>query len=356
MRLQRYCYFSMNNKAIWIDFDNSPHVPVLLPIANELRKRGYSLYLTARDVAQTVDLLRMAGKEFALIDKAFPKGRIKKLYFTIKRACALFFHLKGIKPDCALNHSSRSAILAAWLKKIPCLVMYDYEYVDSFFQNYFATRVLMPEAVNNSVAKKAGIRISNLNHYPGLKEQIYLHDFCPRNDFLGKLHIDAKRIIVTIRPLGTGHYCNKAAEPILIAVMELLAKEKERLFVIALPRDQQEKAEYDKKLSSRGLSYLIPKHALPGTDLVYHSDLVITGSGTMAREAAVLGVPAYSIFSGPKGAVDSYLESIGRLIFINSINEVEKISIEKKGQPVFLRGGDNLIPFICDKIAGVMKR
>jgi len=33
--------------------------------------------------------------------------------------------------------------------------MYDYEYVDSFFQNYFATRVLMPEVVCDELAKKA---------------------------------------------------------------------------------------------------------------------------------------------------------------------------------------------------------
>jgi len=73
----------------------------------------------------------------------------------------------------------------------------------------------------------------------------------------------------------------------------------------------------------------------------------------MGREAAVWGVPAYNIFSGPKGAVDSYLESIGRMAFIHSVEEVRKILVEKKGATRLLDGGDNLIPFICDQIIGV---
>ena len=170
----------------------------------------------------------------------------------------------------------------------------------------------MPEVVDGESIQRAGIRSANLQHYPGLKEQIYLHNFHPKSQFLNNVGVDATKIIVTIRPLGSGHYCDTNAKPILDIVLERLNENKERLFVIALPRDEQERKNYCKQLSNFGLSYLVPEQALPGPDLVYHSDLVITGSGTMAREAAVLGVPAYTVFSGPKGAVDRYLASIKR--------------------------------------------
>ena len=52
---------------------------------------------------------------------------------------------------------------------------------------------------------------------------------------------------------------------------------------------------------------IIPTQALDGLNLVWFSDLVVSGGGTMNREAAALGVPVYSIFSGTLGAVDGDL-------------------------------------------------
>ena len=43
-------------KKIWIDIDNSPHVPFFLPIIEELRKKGFEVDLTARDMYQVREL------------------------------------------------------------------------------------------------------------------------------------------------------------------------------------------------------------------------------------------------------------------------------------------------------------
>ena len=34
-------------KKIWVDLDNSPHVPFFRPIIDELRKRNYEVLVTA---------------------------------------------------------------------------------------------------------------------------------------------------------------------------------------------------------------------------------------------------------------------------------------------------------------------
>ena len=44
------------SKRIWIDLDNSPHVPFFAPIVEELKKRGYSVTLTARNAYQVCEL------------------------------------------------------------------------------------------------------------------------------------------------------------------------------------------------------------------------------------------------------------------------------------------------------------
>ena len=53
----------------------------------------------------------------------------------------------------------------------------------------------------------------------------------------------------------------------------------------------------------------------------------------MIREAAALGVPAYSTFGGRTGVVDEYLEASGRLKLIRDRNEIDsKIEIRKRSQ------------------------
>jgi predicted glycosyltransferase len=78
---------------------------------------------------------------------------------------------------------------------------------------------------------------------------------------------------------------------------------------------------------------VIPQEAVDGMNLIWHSDLVVSGGGTMNREAAALGVPVYSIFRGHTGAVDRHLCQTGRLVLVASPEEVEqKIQLVKRPQ------------------------
>ena len=124
-------------KLIWFDFDNSPHVPVLLPVARALQAAGYGCCFTARDVAQTVPLLKDAGCDFTVIGREFSAGRLNKLTATLRRALRLRRLLAGRNIACCVSHTSRSAIFAGRLMRKPVVALYDYEYVDSFFQNNF---------------------------------------------------------------------------------------------------------------------------------------------------------------------------------------------------------------------------
>jgi predicted glycosyltransferase len=76
---------------------------------------------------------------------------------------------------------------------------------------------------------------------------------------------------------------------------------------------------------------LIPAQVVDGLNLIWHSDLVVSGGGTMNREAAALGVPVYSIFRGKIGAVDKYLADNRRLTLLESIDDVyTKIALIKR--------------------------
>ena len=67
---------------------------------------------------------------------------------------------------------------------------------------------------------------------------------------------------------------------------------------------------------------LVPEHAEDGLNVIWNSDLVVSGGGTMNREAAAMGVPVYSIFRGKLGGVDNYLIKEKRLVLLTSADDV----------------------------------
>ncbi|HEV2075050.1 MAG TPA: DUF354 domain-containing protein, partial [Thermoleophilaceae bacterium] len=54
-------------------------------------------------------------------------------------------------------------------------------------------------------------------------------------------------------------------------------------------------------------SLVVVDRAVDGQSLIALSDLVVSAVGTMIREAAALGVPAYTTFGGRLGGVDEML-------------------------------------------------
>jgi len=346
----------INSPVIWFDFDNAPHVPVLLPIIKELRSKGYKTILTARDKAETKELLQLNNEKFILIDRAFPPNRLLKLFFTIIRAKKLISCLnKNInkKIDVAVSHGSRSALLASWIKNIPSVVLYDYEYVNSQFQNIFAAKVLMPDILKRENLRKAGVRTNKLSLYPGIKEQIYINSDFDKTDLLNILGIDCSKIIIIFRPPSTtAHYNNSKTEIIMNNIINKIEEKKDKVFLIVLARTMEQKDIITKLFRQMSIPFFVSEKPLNGIDLISNSDLVISGGGTMIREASVMGIPSYSFFQGPKGGVDDYLEKNERLIFINSKSDVEKINFAKKQKSINIMRGNRkkIISYICEQI------
>ena len=161
--------------------------------------------------------------------------------------------------------------------------------------------------------------------YSGLKEDVYVSSFRPDSSILRKLKLKEEDIVATIRPPATeAHYHNPESEKLFFAVVEFLGSNSDVRMVI-LPRN--EKTQRDlvyatwHKWCDEG-KIIVPDQVLNGLDLIWHSDFVVSGGGTMNREAAALGVPVYSIFRGKIGAVDRYLAEKGRLILIETAEDV----------------------------------
>lgn len=318
--------------TVWIDLDNSPHVPFFVPIINELEKNGYRVVLTARDSYQVCELLKLHHISCKVVGKHWGRSRTLKFLGTAVRALRLIPLIARERPDLAAAHGSRGQFLCSRLLRIPYLLIYDYEH--SIHTGFLHPDwVLSPEFIPGSPHRSS---TNPSLKYPGLKEDVYVPGFIPNPALWRELGLSSDEIVVTVRPPAIeAHYHNPESEILFDAAMSLLT-EHPHTRIILLPRNTKQNTllcgQYRTWLDTRKI--IIPARAVNGLDLIWFSDLVISGGGTMNREAAALGVPVYSVFRGKIGAVDRYLADRGRLTLIESVDEVRtKIGLVRRDRP-----------------------
>ncbi len=342
-------------RRVWIDLDNTPHIPFFAPIIAELERRGYSVSLTARDCFQVCALADLFRFRYRRIGRHYGKHFIMKAFGTCRRALQLLPGAWKQRPDLAVSHGSRSQLIASKLAGIPTVVICDYEFAGAV-PGAAPTWVMVPEVIPAESVHFGGRSVLK---YPGIKEDVYVPGFRPDPGILAELGLADQNIIVTLRPpADEAHYRNPESNKLLDATLEVLSREPGTQIVL-VPRNQRQGAALQKmwpELFASG-RMMIPKNAVDGLNLMWHSDLVISGGGTMNREAAALGVPVYSIFRGNIGAVDRYLAAAGRLILLESVEDVRsKLVVKRRKRPTSAEMQDGgALRTIVDQLVAILE-
>ena len=342
-------------RKIWIDLDNSPHVPFFTPIIEELERRGYLVILTAREAYQVCELADFFHLTYKRVGHHYGKRKLLKIYGTFIRALQLLPVAVRGKPDLAIDHGSRSMGLACSVLGIPYIRICDYEFA-RFLPFVKPTWMMVPEVIPNS---EVPAKESRILKYPGIKEDVYVPRFRPDYSIRCELGLHEDDVVVTIRPPASeAHYHNVESDELFKAVIEFLAQSP-RTKMILLPRSNKQAIsvrEFWRDLFSRG-KIIIPENAVDGLNLIWFSDLVISGGGTMNREAAALDVAVYSIFRGHIGAIDRYLSNSGRLVLLESVEDIRtKVFVKRRTRPVAPpTGNSETLPRIVDHIVSILK-
>ena len=113
-------------RPIWIDLENSPHVPFFAPIIEELRGRGYPVVLTARDCFQVRELADLLHLQCRLVGHHPGKSNVRKMAGLCLRASKLAWLTRAQKPVLGVSHGSRSQLMACDLLGIPAVFLRDY--------------------------------------------------------------------------------------------------------------------------------------------------------------------------------------------------------------------------------------
>ena len=67
---------SMNSKRVWIDLDNTPHVPFFLPIIRALEREGHSVLVTARDAFQVREVAAYHGLACRIVGRHYGANKV----------------------------------------------------------------------------------------------------------------------------------------------------------------------------------------------------------------------------------------------------------------------------------------
>ncbi|MEO5930589.1 MAG: DUF354 domain-containing protein [Candidatus Kapaibacterium sp.] len=318
--------FSILYPRLWIDLDNSPHVPLFAPLIRQLRREGWDIRITARDFAQTLDLVDQLKIDAVAVGAHAGRSKLKKLANLPVRAFQLMRAVRDFRPQIALSHGSRTQALASRLLGIPQIVMFDYEWTEMSILKRFATHLVCPAALTPERLTASGIGVEKVSWYHGFKEEMYLPEFVPDPGFRASIGVGEERRLITIRPPGLiGNYHDPRSEEICRTILARAATDPANYLVI-LPKTRLERQLVDSALPANpAAGVLIPERALPGLQLLHYSNLAISGGGTMNRESALLGVPTYSIFTGHRAAIDEELARRGLLRFIGAPEEIDQI-------------------------------
>jgi predicted glycosyltransferase len=317
---------------VWIDVSNSPQVPFFRPLIALLGGRGHEIEVTTREYAQTLELLRLHDIPHDVVGPRHGgAGALGKGRAMAGRLRALRRFAKRRRFDIALSHASHELPLVARSLGIPSAYAFDYEYarVQHGLGCRAAKRVVVPEAIPQDRLDALGARARKVRRYPGFEEEYYLSEYEPDRGVLDILGLDSRRVLVVIRTPPEVSLYHRHGNPLATEVLRRLGSDPD-VQAVVLPRTEEQR----KSIHALALpSLVVPDHAVDAQSLVALSDLVVSAGGTMNREAAALGVPVYTMFSGRLGAVDQMLVDDGRLGILRSPDALPLRKREGDGQP-----------------------
>ena len=293
---------------VWIDIKNS-HEPLFFK--SLLKELPYDFYLTARDYPEIIGLMQKHGLKYRAIGRYYGKKKIGKAFNLGLRTA----QLAALTPrfDFSMSHASIYGILASRIRMKPSITIGDNDFDNKInkITYRYSTHVIVPEAL-----QMERFRVKNLITFDGFKEDIYLADFSasecrreiPYEDY------------VIVRPESSHAHYISMKESIVQPLIKKLTDQGTN--VVLLPRYPEEKAHYMESYKENSMVF-IPEKPINGLCGAWFSSAVLTGAGTLAREAACMGIPSVSFFPGQELlSVDRKMVNMGWIYRSRNVEEI----------------------------------
>lgn len=311
----------MGEKEItaWVDLVSPSHPFFFSTLFDQLPH--VKIKTTVRKKTETVDLATQAGFAAEIIGRDFENTVLRKIGIPLRTG-----QLALQAPAADVSFSSRNAmcILASKVRGIPSIHFTDNDitaHVDGLrieeLYNRFeaqATHNIVPAAFEIEELTKWGADPAQIHTYDGYKEDVYVANFEPDTNFTAQLPFED---YVVLRPEALDAAYVDAERSLVPALLDRFVDK--NIKVVYLPRGRGDTQYADGYTQEQ---VFIPDRALNGLQLAWYSRGVLTGSGTMAREAACMQKPAVSFFPGSLLSVDTEMVDKGMVLHSRKPEEI----------------------------------
>ncbi len=334
---------------LWADIENEPQVQYLLPLLEACRRSGAETFVTARNSGATFELLENRGVPYEPVGAAYGASKPAKVQGLISRGRALSALLRREGVPDVLVCASRAAVLAARRLRVPSFLVSDYEHANLTVFRWARSTIMFPDVIDTSAYRSRGISPRRLIAFRGLKEDLTFAGVDLDGIERLRLETDDHLRVLVRPPAEDSHYYKGRSKELYLAALRRFAAQDDAVVVLSprYPRQRDDLA---------GLQFvnepIVLDRPLPFLTLLRSVDAVLTSGGTMLREAAYLGVPAFSLFGSRLGAVDRHLAAIGRATLLASEQDIADIRLARSN------GFSPLVsnPHLDDELAALVLR
>jgi uncharacterized protein len=302
-------------KKIWIDILNPSHPLFFKGLVLELQQ-DYIFFITMRARGETVKLAREFGLRGEVIGKDY-EDPLKKMNSMLYRTIILSNTIKSF--DAAISFENPMSVAVSKMKRKKSILLLDndlkYKRKDVFQNLESRVKLMANSIIIPLVCEKTFSRFGlkdKIQSYDGYKEDFYIANYQPNQMILNKLPF---KNYVVIRGEALNSFYVHEKQSIVPQLFDLFTRE--NINVLFLARDL---TDFNYKENS---NIRILREPINGLDLIYYSDAVLTGSGTMAREGACMQKTAVSFFpSDTLLSVDEQLITDGKMIHLREPKEI----------------------------------
>jgi predicted glycosyltransferase len=293
---------------VWYDACTGKQVRYAVAIAKHLRKADHEFIFTTREHPDTVLLSKILGEKPLVVGKYNPSTLASRLQESAERIIEFAKLFKKSQPDIAISHQSVELCRTAFGLGIPIILTADTPYAHAVnkLSIPFAHTVVVSEALPKRFTQDYCAK--NVVSFKGVDELAWVKDFKPT-----KIE-GLKKPLIVVRQIENKASYAQDKKDFSRTIVEKLQK----MGNVHLIQRYNEKGE---KFSAK-------ESFADSLNLVANSDLVVSYGGTIAREAALLGVPSIALSDMAKTYVNRYVAQKGFPLFI--INEQKLIEYSKK--------------------------
>ncbi|MFV2014424.1 MAG: DUF354 domain-containing protein, partial [Candidatus Heimdallarchaeota archaeon] len=267
-------------------------------LANAFESAGHETLITTRpySIDRANSNLDRLGRNYTSLGKYGGASLEGKILASSERILELVPLISEYKPDLLLAFPSPDAFRTAFGLGIKSIQINDspHSHAPGKLTISLANALVHSEAIESDQFSRLGV--TNFYQFNGVDEILWIKGFKPAFQDISNLGLDkGNYIVVRCEESKAGYFQRMYPNftpggTIVTSLVDELLEQYPDLQIVAFPRYPEQ----EKQLLTRNV--IIPDRSIDTLTLYYYAKAVMTGGGTMGREAALLGTPTMYTF------------------------------------------------------------